>query len=256
MIKRTLLEIVQDLLASVEDDEVNSINDVESSQRVANIVKECFYEIVSAGELPEHWDFYELDTLSDSNTPTLMFLPSNASSIESLKYNISETGNVEYREMYFVPLNEFMDRMYSIDDTADNVVHYTKTYNGNTIDFLVTDDNMPQYYTSFDDNTIVFDSYLATVDSFLVKNKTLCYGQILPVFELEDSYVPDLDPKQFSLLINESKRQVFNEFRQSDNPLSAQRARRGWIRLQRDKRSVPFPYNNYNSLPNYARRTK
>lgn len=256
MIKRTLLEIVQDLLASVEDDEVNSINDVESSQRVANIVKECFYEIVSAGELPEHWDFFELDTLSDTQAPTLMYMPENVTSIESLKYNVSETGGVEYKEIRFLPLNEFMDRMYTLDDTEDNVLHYTKSYNGNTIDFLVLDDQMPQYYTSFDDDTIVFDSYLATTDTFLVKNKTLCYGQVLPVFELLDEYIPDLDPKQFSLLINEAKRQVFNEFRQSDNPLSAQRARRGWIRLQRDKRSVPFPYNNYNSLPDYGRKTR
>jgi len=256
MIKRTLLEIVQDLLASIEDDEVNSIHDVESSTRVANIVKECFYEIVSAGELPEHWDFYELNTFSDVNSPTLMYLPDNVASIESLKYNVSETGNVQYKEIRFTPLNEFMDRMYNLDDDESNVVHYTKTYNGNTIDFLVLNDKMPEYYTTFDDQTVVFDSFMEDIDVFLVKNKTLCYGQVLPVFQLVDTYIPDLDPKQFSLLINEAKRQVFNEFRQSDNPLSAQRARRGWIRLQRDKRNVPFPYNTYNTLPNYARRTK
>jgi hypothetical protein len=124
------------------------------------------------------------------------------------------------------------------------------------MDFLVKNDKMPEYYTTFDDKTIVFDSYNEETELFLVKNKTLCFGQVLPEFQLEDDYVPELDIKQYTLLINESKRQVFNEFRQSDNPLSAQRARRAWIRLQRDKRAIPSPYNAYNDLPNYGRKTR
>lgn len=254
--KQTLLEIVQNLLGSVEDDEVNSINDVESAQRVANIVKECFYEIVAAGELPEHYDYFELDTDGDITKPTLMYLPEDAGALVSLKYNRSTTDSIEFTDMKFLTANDFVDMMYQLDPDEDNVLHFTKTTAGHTIDFLVLDDKMPEYYTTFNDNMIVFDSYDADVDTFLVKNKTLVYGQLLPEFELTDEYVPDLDAKQFSLLINEAKRQVFNEFRQSDNPLSAQRARRGWIRLQRDKRSIPNPYNSYNDFPNYGRKTR
>lgn len=255
-IKRNLLEMVQDLLASVEDDEVNSINDTETAQRVANIVKECYYEIISAGELPEHYTFFELETSGDPNKPTLMTLPESVVNIQSLKYNMTETSTVEFRDVFFLPLDTFVQRMYNLDDFQDNVVHWIHTISGSTIDFLVKNDKTPEYYTTFDDNTIVFDSFVLDQETFLQKGKTLGYGQVLPTFSLTDEYVPDLDAKQFSLLINEAKRQVYNELRQSENPLAAQRARKAWIRLQRDKRAVPFPYNSYNDLPNYGRRTR
>lgn len=254
--KLTLLEIVQDLLGSIEDDEVNSINDVESSTRVAKIVRECYNEIVGAANLPEHWQFYELDTESDVTTPTLMNLPDNTGSLDSLQYNCSEDGGVEFRYMKFLPIDKFVELMYNLDTDADNVEHFTKTINGNTIDFLVLNDKMPEYYTTWDDYYIILDSYDSDVDTFLTKAKTMAYGQVLPEFSLTDTYVPDLDPKQFALLINESKRQVFNEFRQSDNPLAAQRARRGWIRLQRDKWTAPSPTLSYDALPDYGRKTR
>jgi hypothetical protein len=255
-IRRNLLEIVQDLLASVEDDEVNSINDTETATRVANIVKECYYEIISAGDLPEHYNFFELEASGDVNKPTLMTLPDGVVSIQSLKYNMTETSTVEFRDLRFVPLDIFMERMYNLDDSEDNVTHWTHVISGSTIDFLVKNDKTPEYYTTFDDNTLVFDSFVEDQETFLQKGKTLGYGQVFPVFSMTDEYIPDLDAKQFSLLINEAKRQVYNELRQSENPLAAQRARKAWIRLQRDKRAVPFPYNHYDELPNYGRRTR
>lgn len=255
-IRRNLLEIVQDLLASVEDDEVNSINDTETATRVANIVKECYYEIISAGDLPEHYTFFELETSGDPNKPTLMTIPENVVTIQSLKYNKTDTSTVEFRDVYFMPLDTFMERMYNLEDTQDNVVHWTHTISGSTIDFLVKNDKAPEYYTTFDDHTLVFDSFVEDLETFLVKNKTLAYGQVLPSFSLTDEYIPSIDAKQFSLLINEAKRQVYNELRQSENPLAAQRARKAWIRLQKDKRAIPTPYSYYNDLINYGRRTK
>lgn len=255
-IRQTLLEIVQDLLASVEDDEVNSITDTETATRVANIVKENYYNIISAAELPEHHTFFELDTSSDPNKPTVMSLPTSVASIQFLKYNVTDGATADFRDMRFIPLDTFLERMYNLDETEDNVTRFTLTISGATIDFLVLNDKPPEYYTTFDDNTIVFDSYVEDTETFLLKNKTLGYGQVLPTFELLDTYVPDLDSKQFSLLINECRRQVFDELRQSDNRLAAERARKAWIKLQRDKRAIPFPYSYYNDLPNYGRRTK
>lgn len=254
MIQQTLLEIVQDLLASVEDDEVNSITDVESSVRAANIVKQNFYEIVAAGDLPEHYDFFELETTSDPTKPTLMTMPTNVGSISWVKYNNSVEDTVEFKRVTFLSLDTFIERMYNLSETDADVTHFTHTISGSTIDFLVKNNLAPQFYTTFDDRTVVFDSFNSDEDTFLVKNKTLCYGQILPVFVMEDDFILPLDQKQYALLLHESKRQLFNEFRQSDNPLSAQKARRAWIRLQRDKRAIPFPHNYYNDYPNYGRK--
>ncbi len=52
------------------------------------------------------------------------------------------------------------------------------------------------------------------MDTTLQTSKTLCYGQIIPTFTLEDSFIPDLDDTQFPLLLNEAKAIAFVELKQ------------------------------------------
>ena len=65
----SLIELVQRILESMDSDEVDSITDTVESLAVANIVKECYYDIISNLDLPERKDIFQLDGSGDSTKP-------------------------------------------------------------------------------------------------------------------------------------------------------------------------------------------
>jgi len=257
--KYTLLEIVQLILASLEDDEVDSINDTETALTVAGMVKQCFFDIVGRADLPEHYDFFELNPSGDTTRPTVMYLPSTALNINSLKYNNFTTGlddGVRYLPVTYLSLTDFLDHMDSIstDNDETNVLTFQDTVGTATIDFVVYNDKHPEYYTTANNNTLYFDSFMLSEDAFLVGNKTRAYGLTVPGFDLDDSYIPDLDAQQFQLLINEAKALAHYDLKQTLHPKAEKTARNNWISIQKRKKSIPYPYSGLNNIPNYGRK--
>jgi hypothetical protein len=51
--KKTLLEIVQDILSDMDSEEVNSISDSNEARQVARIVQTTFYNLIATREIPE-----------------------------------------------------------------------------------------------------------------------------------------------------------------------------------------------------------
>mgnify|MGYP000149502562 CR=1 FL=1 len=56
---------------------------------------------------------------------------------------------------------------------------------------------MPSFYTSFDDEHIVMDSYKSSVETTLQNSKTQAYGVVYPTFTISDTFTPDLDDTLF-----------------------------------------------------------
>lgn len=185
-----------------------------------------------------------------------MTIPSYVSKLETIKYNhvIAPDTSPEFAAVRPLPVNEFFDRMHVLSTEDSNVATYNiTTANSDTIEILYMNDKQPEFYTTFDDYYIIFDSLVATEDSYLVKNKTLCYGQILPSWTFSDGFVPDLDSKQFQILLNEAKELASTELRQSQHPVASRNARRHWINAQRTKEAIKVvPW--YHQLPNYGRK--
>lgn len=252
--KMTLLEMVQDILSSMDSDEVNSISDTVESMQVAKIIRNSYIDIIDRVEMPEQYSLFELDATS-GDTQTMMTLPSDVSSIEWIKYDSRDSTETipEYVDIKPMTLPDFLDFTYRYDTDADGFFSYDYTINGDTVTIFGYNDKHPQWYTVLEDDTILFDSYDATVDAFLQKNKTLAFGKIVPTFSFTDNYIPRLDPNQFGLLLNEAKREAFVELKQTQNIVSEQRAKRGWIRAQRNKEGLPTQ-TQYSKYPNYGRK--
>ena len=64
----------------------------------------------------------------------------------------------------------------------------------------------------------------------------MCTGAIYPVFSIEDTFAPDLDPTQFAYFIQKAKTRAHFELRQVQHAEAAGEARRQKIGLQRKKR--------------------
>lgn len=234
----TLIELVQRILESMDSDEVDSIEDTVEAMAVANIVKECYFNIIGKLDLPENADIFQLTGSGSSDQPCLMYLPADVLDLNRVKYNQNTVADPQWYDLSFQTLDQYLDQMSSLDADDDNVGTMTVVQNGQTFTFKFRNDQLPSFYTSFNDNTLLFDSYDSAVNTTLVGQKTMCYGQMEPTFTLEDTYTPDLDPRQFDLLLNAAKAQAFVELKQIQNPKAETKERKGEINAQRTKHAI------------------
>lgn len=253
--KRTLLEMTQDILLSMQSDSVNGISDTQESLQVASIIEQVYWDLMASLNFPEHFGLFELLASGDNTQPTIMTLPTDALELHWVKYNNIKDAETapNYLDVQWKDLKNFMDDMYAINTDNSNVISFTRTLGGDPIDILCYNDRMPQYYTSFDDNTLIFDSYDADEDTTLVKAKTSCWGLLEPTFTQSDSFIPDLDAKQFPLFFNNAKAQCFAEIKQTSNDRAERTARDHKVTSQKHKFSAKQPQPTYDRVRSYGR---
>lgn len=237
--KYTLLEMTQRILGSMDSDEVNTIGETSESQEVAHIIKECYFDIVSKMDLPEENQLFQLTPSSDDTKPTLMFLPETVMDLQSVKYNISDVlADPEYADVFFLPLDEFIRRNFSMSVDMDEVDSMTVETDRGDFLFKFMNDRHPSYYTTIDDNTLIFDSFDSEIEDTLTASRTLCWGQVVPTWVMDDDFTPDLDARQFQLLLQSAKAQAFVELKQVENPKAEKKERRNEILAQRTKHAI------------------
>lgn len=236
----TLLKCVQLILSGMGSDEVNDIADTTEATMVVDVLEQTYYDIAATIDFPDQWDFFEL-TASSSSTPTTLTLPTNVGKLEWVKYDwkpVAETVR-DIREVKPLERNDFFDRMNGLDTDESNVYTYTFNNSLGTFEVRGFNDRLPTYYTTFNDGTLIFDNYDASITDQLEANRTWCYGNIIPTFTRSNDYIPDLPPRQFNLFFNEAKAQAFHDIKQVANAKAEQRARRGWAQAGRKKPQVP-----------------
>lgn len=254
--QKTLLEIVQEILSDMDGDEVNSHTDTTESLQVANIVQNTYWDIVSQTSFPKMYRPFELTASGDISKPNLMTLPSTFSNIAWIKYDESTTDNLQagYRKVEFLELVDFLAMMHTMDATDTNVTVYDFTLDtGDTMEMRCYNNKPPTYYTSIDEHNLFFDSYDSDTESTLQSEKSLAFGEKIPIFTMSDSFTPDLPPKQFTILRNEAKATAFATLKQATNANAERKARRGWITSQKTSRQVNNPRDEKSRGPNYAR---
>jgi hypothetical protein len=242
--KRTLLQIVQNILSDMDSEDVNSISDSIEAEQIASVVRDVYYNMVSTRMIPEHQELIRLVSLSNSARPTHFQVPESVKRVDFLRYNISTTNGTEFKEIEYIEPLVFL----TLNRDGDNV-DTVYDVNGNT-PILVRNDKMPDYYTSFDDLHIVMDSYESNVDNILAESKTQALGHKVPDFTLNDSFTPDLDEVLFPYLIAESKSTCFSLFKSGVDQKIEQAARRQKSYMQSDMYRV----KKENKRPYYGRR--
>ena len=257
--KYTLLELTQNILSSMDSDEINSISDTVESQQVVTIIKNVYDDIISRGDLNSNKTLFNLSASQDITKPIFMTVPDNIDRIDWLKYDCQKLGDdvPNWTDMRYLPMDTFIDYMHQWNQNYDYIQSFDQIINGFTVRFTFRNDVAPTYYTSMDDNTIFFDAFDSTVDTTLQSSKSMGFGFKATDFQASDTWVPALLPNQFSLLVNEAKSLAWSELKQVAHQKAEQTARRNWIHLQNTRRSVPDNTDNrpnFDKLPNFARR--
>ena len=239
--KKTLLEIVQDILSDMDSEEVNSISDSNEARQVARIVQTTFYNLIATREIPEHEELLKLTPASDSNFPTHFEYTDNVKEITDVWY---EDSDGFYREVRWIEPLDFLNRTDRV--TEDFVTVFDK--NGGT-KLRIKNDANPTFYTSFDDKWIVMNSYDSSVDSTLQFSKVRAYGTVYPAFTIADSYTPDLDSTLFPYLVSEAKSTAMSLLKGQTDPKVDQQSRRQKSYMQNDQ----FKSERGNKRVNYGR---
>lgn len=225
--RQTLLEMTQAILQSLDSDEVNSIADTTESLAVANIIREAYFEIVSEIQPKETEGLFHLDASQDDLKPTLMYLPASVSNIEWLKYNVGDSlVDTNFRDLCYMDLECFFNHVNNLDTGENWVDSQEITINGQLFNIKFRNDESPSYWTSVDDRVILFDSYDSSYEDTLTSSRTYGYGGLIPIFQMVDTFVPRIDARQFTLLLNAAKSQAFIELKQIENASAARKERK------------------------------
>ena len=249
-----LLDITQEILNEMDGDVVNSIFDTEESEQVANIVRSTFRAMASNSNWPSHRRLTKVVPSTDSATPTHMTLASDVKEVVSIHYNTAKDGVTrrEYTQMEYLQPEQFMMKTNSRNsDSANTVVVVDST----GVELLITNNKAPSYFTSFDDTTLVFDSFDSVVDSTLQASKVQTIAYLLVELALSDSAVPDLPPDALTALVEESKSRCQSKIRQFNDVKSEQEAQRQRRYMSRKnwRANGGIQYANYGRNSNVRR---
>jgi hypothetical protein len=201
--KKTLLEIVIDILNVIDGDEVNSISDTVESLQVAKDVENVYYDLIGRKDWQFLRKFRELYSLSDGDRPTHLLLPENASKVEALFYNKRREagGRRQQSEVYFKYPDEFLLYVNQRDDTADN---YRLITDVDGAKFTIRTDAHPTYFTSFDDKHIVMDAYDSDIEDTLQGEHSQLIVYMIPQWYTKNDFIPELPAEMFPLFISEA----------------------------------------------------
>lgn len=246
MAKMTLLDICQEILSDMNSDNVNSISDTIEAQQVANIVRRTFYNLYNDRVWPHTTRLLRLNSSADNTRPTHMLLDEEVIRIDVVKYNKQKdsASKLRYEDITYKTPEEFLAWVMQRDSTKDNMLT-VMDYNGTPL--IIQTDAHPTYYTSFDDEHIVFDSYDAMIDDILQHSKTQVIGLVEPVFLLQDTFIPDIPAKAFPYFVNEAKSTAFIKikevFSQKDEQASGRQ--KNWLAQEKHRVGGGIRFPNY-----------
>lgn len=248
--KYSVLGIVQQMLNDTDGDEVNSIDDTTESMQAAYILRSSYDNIITNSSIEYFHRGIQFDGVSDTDKPNYLKLPENIQEMTYLAYDVSTKDKpITFQEMKYLYPDEFLAKQSSLNSTKDNVER-VKDYNG--LVYFIANNRAPMYWTSFDDQYIVFDSYNKEVESTIHKEKTQGMAYISPKFVMEDDWIPDLPADMFPYLISEAKASFSNKIRQMQSVTDE-----AWSTLHRRRMSRKnWQAKGGIRLPNYGKPSK
>ena len=205
--KLSLLDIVQDILNEMDGDTVNSIDDTVEAQQVAQIVKTTYLEMMANRNWPHLQTGFSCSSFTDVDYPTSLALPENIKELRWIKYNKRTSTDVKdkWDGLTYLQPEDFFTHCAGRDSSASNV----QVVNISGVKLNIRNDVVPTYWTTFNDSSLILDSWDSAVDSVLQTGKNSCWGIKSPQWSGLDNSVPDLPAEAFPALLEEAMSNAF-----------------------------------------------
>lgn len=244
--KMTLLAIVQDIMSDMSSDVVNSIDDTEESRQVAQIVKSTFFAMISNRNWPHLKRTIQLEASGDLALPTHMTLQDEITELVFVNYNKIKSGETRkrYEKIHYLEPEAFLRRINPLNNDEDNI---DVIIDENGIELNIFNDRAPTRYTSFNDVTLVFDSYDSAVDATLQSSKLQAQAYVAPAWIQSDTAIPDLPDEAFTALLEEAKSRSMFKLKQTEDTKAEQESVRQqrWLSRKAWKVKGGVQYRNF-----------
>lgn len=251
--KYTLLEMVQAILEKMDSDEVNSIWDTPESVQVAGEVRDTFRAITHGLEDRHRHGLITLESISDTEYFNQLKVPDHIIEVEELWYDVDDGCNVKRTQPCWLEPYDFIEHTNRFQQDCDTSCH-VRVKNSEAC-LLIRTDKDPDYYTTFDNTILVFDSVNKEKEDTLQACNTTAWAVLSEPFVMEDSFVAPLRVDEFTRFLNESIDACFVHFKGVSNGKAAERAREQKVRGQNNRKRVARGSRG-TAKPPYGRRPR
>lgn len=235
--RMTLLEIVQHTLSAMNHDSVNSISDTIESAQIADQARVVYYELMDRDDWPHLIKLMPLEAVSDTSRPNFLKIPEDVVRIDSVRYEVTQSGdsNRTFDWIHYLAPDEFVEHVHNRSSSNSDV---TVVQNFEGVPLFIVNDERPRYWTTFDDEYLVFDAYDSAVDTTMQSSKSLILAKEIPGWTESDTFIPDMPDQMFSVFLAEVTAAAFTYWKQGTSIKDEARAARGISRLRKDARKV------------------
>lgn len=234
MSKLTLLDATQKILSSLEFDPVNSITDTVESEQVAEELKTSYFTLMSQRDWPFLCGKNYFEGLGDTNNPTKMRMPETINKVKWVRYNDLK---VDWLDPEF--FQEMLDQRKGTTNADANGYITNK---------------QPEYWTTFDDSYVYFDSYDSSVDTTLQQSKCVIFAVNVPSWSHTDEFTPTMPQKMFYTWLADAKSACFVNYKQTENTREERRAKLGRTIMQQESWRNEKGESRFNRKVNYGRK--
>lgn len=212
--------MVQRISEYMDGETISSINETREATQIANIVKETYQYLLQTRQINTRDSIIHFDNIVESeNKPNYLKYKDTVFEVFDLQYKDLESGR--YGKVQYLEPELFLNKALSLDPNDENV---QQVLDYSDIVYYVKNNKQPDYYTSFDDIHIAFDSFNKDVENTIHDNNVIAQGRYMPEFKVEDDFVPNMAPQHFPLLLSKSKEVAGVELKEYTNPLESDRA--------------------------------
>lgn len=227
------LDMVNKVLSAIDSQSVSSIDDSDESEQVASIIQRCYDEIL----YKRNWPFLQTEgrLIPTYRLPNEMRTPNDCLSLIRVKYN----------KKYIKYISPEAFRNLVDSRTPNEIVNEDGIYT----------DRDPLYYTSYDDENLIFDAYNKEYDT-LLENKSYCLYSRIPKEINGDEDTFDLPIRFQPALLNYAISVAMEELKQDTNAAQRYEAkfRADLANMLKWSKKVLENETKYNSAINYGMR--
>lgn len=235
--RMSLLDIVQRTLDAMNHDSVNSISDTIESRQIAEEARVVYYELMDREDWPHLIKLMPLEAPPGLAYPNYLTIPEDVVRIDEIKYECTPDGDTrrQFRTLKYLEPYEFLELVHlrNTDDANTTVVD-----DPSGPPLFITNNQAPTYWTSFNNEHVVFDSWDSDVSDTLLEDSSMALMKQIPSWVEDDTFVPEMPDHMFSTFVAEVTAACFTYWKQGQSVKDEQRAMRGISRLRKDARKI------------------